>query len=393
MAAECKDGVVLVTKKLTTPDAENLIDGGGVRRIYRVDSHIGILPAGLPADGRALAQKAMEYCSRSHRREYGEPMPGQVLADRLGEHIHSACVRWGSRAYPNELLVACWDGALAEADPALPRGTSTSTTPATTTCSNTAVRQSAAAPDEVAATRNGRNLGDQQSHGSSREVENDGGELKVETEAVETRDAGFQLYVVDPGFQLYVVDPGGAARRYRAACSGRGSARAREWLRNRSLPLSGDVEKSEDAGGRGERPKGQPPARMREVDRRDPPGEDGGDLGTKDSRGGVDLGRPPPQLEAKQQRHGSERPLLLSEMTCAEAARAMVEEAGRAGDEAGGERRPQGGGAGIGATTESGRDVTGSAEVAWISMESPRKGRKEGKPRFVHYRSVDKLFE
>ena len=338
-------------------------------------------------------------------------MPGQVLADRLGEHIHSACVRWGSRAYPNELLVACWDGALAEADPALPRGTSTSTTPATTTCSNTAVRQSAAAPDEVAATRNGRNLGDQQSHGSSREVENDGGgrggdelpfvdgihdqehatdaagakvELKVETEAVETRDAGFQLYVVDPG---------GAARRYRAACSGRGSARAREWLRNRSLPLSGDVEKSEDAGGRGERPKGQPPARMREVDRRDPPGEDGGDLGTKDSRGGVDLGRPPPQLEAKQQRHGSECPLLLSEMTCAEAARAMVEEAGRAGDEAGGERRPQGGGAGIGATTESGRDVTGSAEVAWISMESPRKGRKEGKPRFVHYRSVDKLFE
>ena len=45
---------------------------------------------------------------RSHRREYGEPIPGRVLADRLGEFLHAACVRWGSRAYPNALFIACW---------------------------------------------------------------------------------------------------------------------------------------------------------------------------------------------------------------------------------------------------------------------------------------------
>ncbi|CAM9848922.1 unnamed protein product, partial [Ectocarpus sp. 12 AP-2014] len=107
IGAECKDGVVLMTNKLVTADAAKLLVDGGTRRVFRVDSHIGILPAGLPADGRALAHKAMEYC-RSHRREYGEPIPGRLLAERLGEFIHAACVRWGSRAYPNALFVACW---------------------------------------------------------------------------------------------------------------------------------------------------------------------------------------------------------------------------------------------------------------------------------------------
>jgi len=51
----CVDGVVLgVEKSVTTP----LLTPNSNRRILSVDYHIGLAAAGLPADARALANKA-----------------------------------------------------------------------------------------------------------------------------------------------------------------------------------------------------------------------------------------------------------------------------------------------------------------------------------------------
>ncbi|CAM9873517.1 unnamed protein product, partial [Scytosiphon promiscuus] len=216
MGAECKDGVVLLSNKLVSADAGKLLVDGGVRRIYRVDSHVGILPAGLPADGRALAHKAMDYC-RSHRREYGEPIPGRLLAERLGEFIHAACVRWGSRAYPNALFVACWEEGTPDATPDVLRSGGSSgggggdadiaDTPGGV--STPKARATAEPAPDVNAEEDG-------------EIEEDG---EGEEAAGQGRDAGFQLYVVDPS---------GAVRRHRAACEGRGSSLAHGWLRRRT---------------------------------------------------------------------------------------------------------------------------------------------------------------
>lgn len=294
-------------------------------------------------------------------------MPGRVLADRLGEHIHAACVRWGSRAYPNELLVACWGGD--EYDRALP-SCRISSSSSSSSDSKTAIRETEEAFDTLATrTMNGRYPDEiqrqKQGYGPRRMKFGDGDELVgglhheekiMDLETVTSSSAAAPAAIDrDAGFQLYVVDPSGTARRHRAASSGRGSARAREWLRLRSSPFSADSSHvGEGTGDCGEAE-----------------GDDEGQ--TKD-----------PEERGKLGRRGH---LLLSEMTCAEAARAMVEEARRAEEDGKAEV-----GAGMG------HGVEALPEVAWLSTAAAEEegGSKEGNRNaccFVHYRSVEELFE
>lgn len=293
---------------------------------------------------------------RSHRREYGEPMPGRVLADRLGEHIHAACVRWGSRAYPNELLVACWGGD--EYDRISPSSRiSSSRSSSSSGESKAAIRETEETfdmlPTRTLDVRYPDEMRQKKGYRSRRMKVGDGDELvgglhherKIMDPAID-RDAGFQLYVVDPS---------GTARRHRAASSGRGSARAREWLRLRSSPFSADLFYV---------------------------GEGEGDC--EEAEGGNEE-----QTEDRDERSklGRRGHLLLSEMTCAEAARAIVEEVKRAKEDGKGEV-----GAGMGHGVES------LPEIAWLSMAAEEEGKesKEGNRNpccFVHYRSVEEFFE
>lgn len=146
---------------------------------------------------------------RSHRRDFGEAIPGRVLAERLGDFIHAACVRWGSRAYPNTVLVASWEDAR-ELD-----------------CEGGVVGD---APTAGAGERRGEGLD-----------EEDGDEDRL-CDGLGLRGGR------GADFQLHVVEPDGSIRRCRAACTGRGSGRTRKWLRRRAV---GGSEDGAGAGGRG----------------------------------------------------------------------------------------------------------------------------------------------
>ena len=315
-------------------------------------------------------------------------MPGRLLAERLGEFLHAGIVRWGSRAYPNALFVACWEGA--------PGGA----------------------------------------------AEEDGGEGMLDGEA---------------GFQLYVVDPSGASRRHRAACTGRGSSRARKWLHRRAAAASstaarsgvataeqgvgGDSapaehedeqdgapgsakspsssaaelrdrqeeegeEEQEDGGSEESEDRGDGVEGSDRSDDEDD--EDGDDDGDDDEEGdslarsrGAQLEhsngprrRGGVRKERRRQRQRRQQRLPLSQMTCAEAARALIREARRV--RAGEPGKSGAGGDGGGADGQG--DVAGLPEVAWLTVATKTRsdmeegGRGGEGPVFVHHRSMEELF-
>ncbi|CAM9890655.1 unnamed protein product [Ectocarpus sp. 4 AP-2014] len=202
---------------------------------------------------------------------------------------------------------------------------------------------------------------------------------------------------LDAGFQLYVVDPGGAVRRHRAACTGRGSSRTRKWLHRRvagaaSAPTPGDEAASGGAGGvspsgSAEREREKNGRWSPEAGGRDDAAEEDGDDRSAEEHGGDGgsgsgedsdwRGTQGARGEVVRQRGRRQQQPPFSQMTCAEAGRAMVREARRV-------RAGEPGKAGGGGGSEA---VAGLPEVAWLSID------RGGEPVFVHHRSTEDLFE
>ena len=395
---------------------------------------------------------------RSHRREYGEPIPGRVLAERLGEFLHLACVRWGSRAYPNALFIACWgerdrgnencDSGGGGAHLSGWSSDSSETAEIAVTSEEAGVGvgvgAGAGAGVEVGVGVGGEATsklgivagkqdngwlrkrkervgeGDEQEKGKEdKEKKGEVGEEVAgeEEEGDEGKDGeeegeqgkekeereGATTGGMDSGFRLYMVDPSGASRRYKAACTGRGGARARKWLHS---SFAGD----EDGRGRswdkkeGDAAEVEEEEEEKEGGQEELEGEDDADAidgegSSRDGseargqgRAGTDETR---QTEKKlrqqhQRRRQPEQPLQqlqrlppLSHMTCEEAARAMVRRARRVNAEGYGEGGKGGG---------EGRGVFSVAEVAWLSIETVAGGGEEDRPLFTYHRSVDDLF-
>lgn len=63
------------------------------RRSFPVDRHAGVAIAGVAADGRAIVNRAMAEASQ-YKSFYGDPIPGHVLAERLGTYVHVFNLYW-----------------------------------------------------------------------------------------------------------------------------------------------------------------------------------------------------------------------------------------------------------------------------------------------------------
>ena len=85
IAIRGKDGVVFAVEKIIT---SKLYEKEANRRIFSVDSHIGMAGSGLYADVRQLADIAMTE-SANYKSEYGSPIPVKYLTDRVASYVHA----------------------------------------------------------------------------------------------------------------------------------------------------------------------------------------------------------------------------------------------------------------------------------------------------------------
>ncbi len=99
--------MLLGTEKLL--QSEMLVPGAD-RRIYSITKQIGIVATGLVPDGRALVERAKEECA-SYQKQFGVPITGKVLADRLAQFMHMNTLYLWARPYGCNLIIAAFNPA------------------------------------------------------------------------------------------------------------------------------------------------------------------------------------------------------------------------------------------------------------------------------------------
>ena len=100
-----KDGVVLVSEKVKQSRA---IVSGSNPTIYSVAPHIGIAICGLLPDGRNIVSRAKLEAS-SYLKNYGIPISGQILAERLSIYVHAHTCHWGARPFGCCIFISSYD--------------------------------------------------------------------------------------------------------------------------------------------------------------------------------------------------------------------------------------------------------------------------------------------
>jgi|ERR1712086_37869 len=101
VALKCKDGVVFAVEKMVR--SKMLVEGSN-RRIYSAASHVGIACAGLLPDARQLVNRARAECE-GYENNYGMPVPGHVLNDRMASFMHLFTVYWSVRPFGASALM------------------------------------------------------------------------------------------------------------------------------------------------------------------------------------------------------------------------------------------------------------------------------------------------
>lgn len=102
LGVKCSDGVILGVEKLVL--SKMLVEGSG-RRVHAVDEHVGAATAGLNPDGRMLVERARDE-ARSYRQSYGEPIPPNILSDRMGSFMHLFTLYGSYRPVGSSVLLA-----------------------------------------------------------------------------------------------------------------------------------------------------------------------------------------------------------------------------------------------------------------------------------------------
>ncbi|VDM11218.1 unnamed protein product [Wuchereria bancrofti] len=78
------------------------------KKIYELDTHAGVSIAGLLSDGRILARFLQTECS-SWRWDYKEPVPIQVLNNRIQLKLQANTQIYGRRPFGVGLVIAGYD--------------------------------------------------------------------------------------------------------------------------------------------------------------------------------------------------------------------------------------------------------------------------------------------
>lgn len=105
IGVQCKDGVIMGVEKVLL---SKMLVKGTNPRIFTIDRHIGLSMAGLTADGRQLVNRAREE-ALSYKKNYGSPIPPQVLADRLSQYVHYFTLYGSIRPFGTSVTLIGYD--------------------------------------------------------------------------------------------------------------------------------------------------------------------------------------------------------------------------------------------------------------------------------------------
>jgi 20S proteasome subunit alpha 7 len=81
---------------------------GSNRRVYSVDTQVGVAVTGYAADGRQLVNRAREE-AQNYRDTYGHHVLPRVLANRLGLYVHYFTVYGSVRPFGSAAIIATYD--------------------------------------------------------------------------------------------------------------------------------------------------------------------------------------------------------------------------------------------------------------------------------------------
>jgi len=104
VAIRGKDGVVFAVEKIVL---SKLYEPGSNKRIFNIDSHIGMAVGGLLADARHLVDIARDEAS-DYKHNYGKPMPLKALTDRLSMYVHAYTLYSAVRPYGVSILLSSY---------------------------------------------------------------------------------------------------------------------------------------------------------------------------------------------------------------------------------------------------------------------------------------------
>ncbi|XP_055327995.1 proteasome subunit alpha type-3-like [Paramacrobiotus metropolitanus] len=100
-----KDGIVFAAEKLVIT---KLHESSANRRIWRIDTNIGMAAAGLIADARKLAEIARKEAS-DYRNQYGVTIPVKELTKRVSMYIHAYTLYSAVRPFGVNCLIGGYD--------------------------------------------------------------------------------------------------------------------------------------------------------------------------------------------------------------------------------------------------------------------------------------------
>jgi len=105
-----KDGVVFAVEKIVT---SKLYEKGANRRIFNIDTHVGMATAGVIADSRQIADIASDEAA-TYRSDYGSQIPLPFLQQRVSTYMHAYTLYSSIRPFGSAVMLGSWtkeDGA------------------------------------------------------------------------------------------------------------------------------------------------------------------------------------------------------------------------------------------------------------------------------------------
>lgn len=99
------DGIVFACEKLVT---SKLYEPGANRRIFNIDTHIGMAVSGLISDARQIVDIARKEAA-NYRSQYGVNIPLKYLNDRVSMYMHAYTLYSAIRPYGCSVVIGSFE--------------------------------------------------------------------------------------------------------------------------------------------------------------------------------------------------------------------------------------------------------------------------------------------